>query len=114
MVEPRRLQELVRLNYAQFKSFRDLLGFVVSSQIPFIHHVTVGGREVYFIQLIGMAERVVYYVEMGEAIKERYVCFNRFKDQITFTNRIETDPQSITLPILEIERTNVFTEYPPK
>ncbi len=113
-MKPNRLLELIRLNYAEFKSFRDLLSFVVSSQIPFIHHISFDGREVYFIQLIGMVERVVYYVEMDEAIKERYVCFNRFKDQITFTNRIETDPQSITLPILEIERTNVFTKYPPE
>jgi len=102
------------LNFAQFKSFKDFIGFVVSSQIPFIHHATLNGREVYFVQLIGVAERVVYFVEMEQAVKERYVVFNRFKDQVTFANRVETDPQSITLPILEIERTNVFPEYPPK
>lgn len=102
------------MNFAQFKSFRDFICFIVSSQIPFIHHVTLNGKEVYFVQLIGVGERVVYFVEMQEAIKERYVVFNRFKDQISFANRVETEPQSITLPILEIARTNIFSEYPPK
>lgn len=102
------------LNYAQFKSFSDFVHFTVASQVPFIHHVTINGKEIYFVHQIGFGEIMVYYIELERSIKEKYVVFNRFRDQIAFTDRIETDPQSITFPIIELERTNIFSEYPPK
>jgi hypothetical protein len=104
---------LSQLKYAQFKSIQDFVRFVAASQIPFIHHANINGRNVYFIQLIGFGERMVYYIELEQPIKEKYIIFNRFRDQISFANRIEADPQSIAFPILELERTNIFTEYPP-
>jgi hypothetical protein len=49
---------------------------------------------------------------MEAPIKERYVVYNRFKDQISFSDKLEVDPQKATLPILTIESASVFSKFP--
>jgi hypothetical protein len=101
------------LNFAKFKTFEDLVRFVANSQIPFIYHTTVKGKTIYFVHVI-LLEGMVYYVEQEEPIKGKYVIYNRFRDQVSFTDKLEMDPQKATLPILEVEMTSVFSDYPPK
>jgi len=101
------------LNFTKFKTFDDFVKFLAVSQIPFIHHTTIKGKDVYFVH-IGLIEGIVYYVEQDEPIREKYVLYNRFRDQVSFSDKLDTDPQKATLPILEIETTSVFSEYPPK
>jgi len=101
------------LNFVKFKTFEDFVKFVAVSQIPFIHHTTIKDKAVYFVH-IGLIEGMVYYVEQEEPIKEKYVLYNRFRDQISFSDKLETDPQKATLPILEIESTSIFSEDPAK
>jgi hypothetical protein len=97
------------LNFVKFKTFDDLVRFVASSQIPFINHATVRGKAVYFVHVL-LIEGMVYYFEQEGPIKDRYVVYNRFRDQVSFTDRLEVDTQKVTLPILEIEATSVFSE----
>jgi len=65
----------------------------------------------YFVHLL-LIESLVYYVEKETPIKERYVVYNRFKDQISFSDKLEVDPQKATLPILTIESASVFSNIP--
>ena len=99
--------------YIQFKAFNDFVRFVTLSPTPFIQHLKVNSRDVYFVQ-IGFREPVLYYVERESEIAEKYVVYNRFRDIISFSNKFESDGQSIFVPILEVERTNIFPDYPPK
>jgi len=101
------------LNFIKFKTFDDFIKFVAVSQIPFIHHTSIKEKAVYFVQIV-LLEAIVYYVELDQAIKEKYVIYNRFKDQVNTSDKLEMDPQKATLPILEVEATNLFREYPPK
>jgi hypothetical protein len=99
------------VNLAKFKTFDDFVRFVANSQIPFIFHATVKGKAVYFVHVL-LVEGMVYYFEQEGPIKDRYVVYNRFRDQVSFTDKLELDPQKVTLAILEVEATSVFPEQP--
>ncbi|MFH0897403.1 MAG: hypothetical protein V1850_05075 [Candidatus Bathyarchaeota archaeon] len=102
------------LTYIQFKKLDDFIRFVTLSPSPFIQYVNLNGHNVYFIQLVGFGERVLYYVELDKEIEGKYIVYNRFRDIVSFSSKIESDGQSVSVPILEVVKTNVFTEYPPK
>ncbi len=99
------------MNFAKFKTIDDIVKFVANSQIPFIYSATVNGKYLYFVH-IALIESLLYYVELEKPIKERYVVYNRFKDQVTFTDKLEVDPQKMTLPILAVESASVFSKLP--
>lgn len=105
-----------QLNYAKLKSFDDLIRFVGMSPTPFVQHIAIEGKHVYFVQIMGFGGgRMIYYFERNEKIEEKYIVFNRFRDQVTsFSNTFGSDGQSTYIPILELEKTNIFPEYPPK
>ena len=82
--------------------------------MPFIHYIKLNSHNVYFVQIPGLRERMLYYIELDNQIEEKYIVYNRFRDTISFNNNFESDGQSVSIPILEVERTNTFQEYPPK
>lgn len=100
------------MNFTKFRTLDDFIKFVAISQIPYIHHTTIKGKAVYFVH-ISLFEGTVYYVEQEEPIREKYALYNRFRDQVSFTDKLEMDAQKATLPILEVETTSIFSEYPP-
>ncbi len=102
------------LTYLEFKSFEDLVRFVTFSQAPFLEYIELNGHHVYFFQIGMFGERILYYAELNKKADGRYVIYNRFKDAVSFSNKLETDGQSVSIPVLEIARTNAFGEYPPK
>ena len=61
------------------------------------------------IMAVGAAVRLL----AGE-IKDKYIVYNRFRDTISFSSKKESNGQNVSIPILEIERTNIFEKYPPK
>ena len=82
--------------------------------MPFIHYIKLNNHNVYFVSISGLGERMLYYVELDNQIEEKYIVYNRFRDTISFKNTFESDGQSVSIPILEVERTNAFQDYPPK
>lgn len=98
--------------YIQFKAFNDFIRFVTLSPTPFVQHIQLDGHDVYFVH-IGFREQMLYYVELDQPIAEKYVIYNRFRDVVSFSDKLESDGQSVIVPILKIERTNVFNDYPP-
>ena len=104
-----------QLNYAKMKTFDDFIRFVGISSTPFVQYVEMDGRHVYFVQFMGFGGgKMVYFYEREKKIVEKYIVFNRFRDQVTFSNNFGSDGQSTYIPILELEKTNIFSEYPPK
>ena len=102
------------LTYIQFKTFDDFIRFITVSSTPFVQYTNINGHSIYFIQLAAFGELMLYYIERDKKIEERYIVYNRFRDSISFSNKIESDGQSLSIPILEVARTNIFQEYPPK
>ena len=100
--------------YAKLKSFSDLVKLIATFPTQLLKHVMMNEKNVYFVHLMGFQGSMIYYVEMPAKIKEKYVVYNRFKDQVTFSETFRSDGQSAFIPILELETTNIFSEYPPK
>lgn len=104
-----------QINYFEFKSFDDLVRFISISSSPFLLHIVINGKNVYFVQGMSFGGgRMVYYMECDEAIKERYVILNRFKDEVYQSDKLISDGQSACIKILELKRTNIFLKYPPQ
>lgn len=103
------------LSYAKLKAFNDLVRFVGMSSSPFLFHVELEGKHVYFIQIMSFGGgRMIYYAELDERISEKYIVFNRFRDEISFSDQFSSSGQSAHIPIFELEKTNLFTGYPPE
>ena len=103
------------LYYAKLRVFDDLVKFVGMSPIPFLFHIEIKGKQVYFIQTAGLSgDTTIYYTEIDKKIKEKYVVFNRFRGEVSYSNRFSSDGQSTYIPVFELETTNIFKEYPPK
>jgi hypothetical protein len=104
-----------QINYFEFKSFDDLVRFISISSSPFLLHIVINGKNVYFVQGMSFGGgRMVYYMECDEAIKEQYVILNRFKDEVYQSDKLTSDGQSACIKILELKRTNIFLKYPPQ
>jgi hypothetical protein len=56
---------------------------------------------------------MVYFADLDDRIEEKYVVFNRYRGEITYSDQFSSDGQSTHIPIFELEGTNIFTEYPP-
>ena len=63
-----------RLSYAKLKAFNDLVRFVGMSPTPFLFHVQLEEKHLYFIQITSFGGgRMIYYTELEELIQEKYV-----------------------------------------
>ena len=101
------------LSYAKLKTFNDLVKFVGMSSSPFLFYVELAGKHVYFVQIMSFGGgRMIYYLELEERISEKYVVFNRFRGEISFSDQFSSSGQSAHIPIFELEKTNLFTDFP--
>ena len=100
------------IGYIQLKRFEDLIRLVSLFSTPFLQHIKLeNGKHVYFVQGSLMIGRpLIYFYEGNEEVKGKYVIYNRFKDEITFSDKASSDAQSVPILILEVEKTNVLTE----
>ena len=97
------------LFYVRFSSFEDLVRLVAFSATPFLQHAEVEGKHIYFYHVSLLAGRpIVYYAMRDEKLEKKYVVYNRFNDSLSFSDKLETDGQSIYIPILEVEGTNLL------
>lgn len=84
------------------------------SSNPFLQYLELNGKNIYFVQILGFGGKIVYYCEMKERLKNRYIVFNRFKDEVSYSDELLSGGQSVCIKILELEKTSAFSEYPPK
>jgi len=82
---------------------------VALSSTPFLQHAEVEGRHEYFFHTaLLLGKPVIYYTVLEERIGRRYIVYNKFNDTISFSDKLEADGQSIYIPILEVESTNLL------
>ncbi len=99
-----------QLSYAKLKAFNDLVQFVGMSPNPFLFHVELEGKHLYFIQITSFGGgRMIYYSELEDQIEDKYVVFNRFRGEISFSDQFTSSGQSAHIPIFDLEKTNLFT-----
>ncbi|RLI04553.1 hypothetical protein DRO26_04365 [Candidatus Bathyarchaeota archaeon] len=97
------------LIYIQLKKMEDLIRLVVLSPTPFIQHTIIEGKHVYFVQgTLSLGRPVIYFFQGAEEIQKKYVVYNRFKDEVGYSDQPSSDGQTVSIPIIEIEKTNLF------
>lgn len=102
-------------SFVKFMKFEDLIRFISIAPSPFLQYFELAKKHLYFIQTMTFTgQSLVYFVELPDKITKRYVVFNRFKDEISFSEQLGSDGQSVYVPILEVEKTNIFPEDFPK
>jgi hypothetical protein len=98
-------------NYARLEVFDDLVRFVGMSPTPFLFYIEREGKHVYFVQIMSLGGgKMVYFTELDQKIKEKYVVFNRFRGEVSFNDQFKSDGQSAHIPIFELAETNIFDE----
>ncbi|RLI24995.1 MAG: hypothetical protein DRO52_04720 [Candidatus Hecatellales archaeon] len=95
--------------HVRFSSLEDMVRLVALSPTPFLQHAEVGGKHVYFFHSTSLLGRpVIYYTVTSEKLEKKYVVYNKFRDTISFSEKLEANGQSIYIPILEVESTNLL------
>jgi hypothetical protein len=95
----------------KFKTLIDLVRFAALSEAHFLHHTLLGGKEVYFIHILSPVEGSVYFAEQEEPVKGRYAVYDPYKDEVSFTEKLEVNPPRLVVPFLEVESDTVFSQY---
>jgi len=94
----------------KLKSLEDLVLAAVSLQMPVINYVELDGFHVYFISPFPYCDTgVVYYCVSKDAVKARYVKYNKFTGSVSFSDGVQGDTRSTYIPILAIEEQNLFS-----
>jgi len=99
------------MKLVQLKSLRDLVMLVASSHsMNVIQHVEISGRPLYFIIGGTLSETFLYYVREEKAVQGKFVVYNTFTGEISFSEKMKTEPNLSSIPLVEIERQEIFTE----
>lgn len=94
----------------KFKRLDDLAKFVSMTPAPFLNHVQKGAKHFYFLLLPFSGGLLVYYYSADKKIEGEYVTLNRMSGAVTWTSKPSFDAQSLDLPILEVEATDLLDE----
>ena len=97
-----------RLTSIRYKRLDDLVKFVGMTPQPFLNHVERDGTHLYFFMLPFSGGLVVYYVEVDKRLEGEYITINRMSGKFSSSSRPTFDAQSIDLPILEVESTELI------
>lgn len=91
------------MRYIQLKGLRDLAMLVTSAApIGVVQHLSIKDGHLYFIIAGTLREIFLYFVKLKEEIDGRYIVYNTLSGEISFNQRVRTDPYMNSIPILEI------------
>jgi hypothetical protein len=97
------------MKYVQLQSLRDLVMFVASSStMNVIQHLPSDGTHLYFIIGGTLREIFLYFIKTEEALDGRFVVYNTYTGEIEFTERLRTDPNLTSIPIVEIKNQDLL------
>jgi hypothetical protein len=97
-----------RLTSVRYKRLDDLVKFVGMTPQPFLNHLERDGKHLYFFVLPFSGGLVVYYVEADKKLEGEYISINRMSGKFSSSSRPTFEAQSIDLPILEVEATDLL------
>ncbi|MEM1509011.1 MAG: hypothetical protein QXY49_06915 [Thermofilaceae archaeon] len=90
------------------KNLRDLVNVAVAVQIPIVHRVELGDKNIYYVPFPLYDSHTIYYYETDNAIKGKYIVMNRFSGDVYLYNEFTNDSKSIVVPIIEVTEQNVL------
>jgi hypothetical protein len=97
-----------RLSSIRYKRFDDLVKFVSMTPQPFLNHMERDGRHIYFFLLPFSGGLVVSYFAADKKVDGEFITINRMSGRFSASNKPTFDAQSLDLPILEVEATDIL------
>ena len=99
------------MRFVQFDSLRDLVMLVASSPTRnVIQHLPLGGDHLYFIIGGTLREIFLYFVKEDEAIDGSFVIYNTYTAEISFSERLMTEPNLTSIPVVEIRNQDLLPD----
>ncbi len=92
----------------RYRRLDDLVKFVSMTPQPFLSHVELKGKHVYFFVLPFSGSVVVAFFASEKRVEGEYVTINRMTGKFAPTNRPTFDAQSLDIPILEVDSTDLL------
>lgn len=99
------------MRFVQLDSLRDLVMLVASSPTRnAIQHLRSGVDHLYFIIGGTLTEIFLYFVKEDEAIDGSFVIYNTYSGEISFSERLRTEPNLTSIPIVEIKSQDLLPD----
>ncbi len=102
------MTDATRVTSIRYKRLDDLVKFVSMTPQPFLNHVERDGKHLYFFLLPFSGGLVVSYFAAEKKVEGEYVTLNRMSGRFSPSSKPTFDAQSIDLPILEVEATDLL------
>ena len=91
------------MKFIQLKNLRDLATLVSSTgPIGVVQHLSLREGHLYFVIGGTLREVFLYFVKRREEISGRYIIYNTLSGELEFSQRVRTDPNRSSIPIIEI------------
>ncbi len=99
------------MKFVQLDSLRDLVMLVASSPtMNVIQHLESGEKHLYFIIGGTLREIFLYFVSEDSAIEGSFVIYNTYSGEITFSDRLRTEPNLSPIPVVEIKNQDLLPD----
>ena len=82
--------------------------FVSMTPQPFLNHIERHGKHLYFFALPFSGGLLVTYLAADQKIDGEYITINRMSGRFSPSSKPTFDAQSLDLPILEVESTDLL------
>ena len=99
--------EAPRSTTIRYGKLDDLVKFVSMTPAPFLNHIERQGRHLYFFILPFSGGLIVPYYSAEKRIEGEYVTLNRMTGRSSPSTKPTFDAQSLDIPILEVESTDL-------
>lgn len=91
------------------RSIRDLVMLIASSpSMNVIQHLQSGEVHIYFIIGGTMSEVFLFFVREEKPLPGSFIIYNNFSGEISYSDRLRTDPNISSIPIVEVESQDII------
>ena len=106
-----RLYIVKAMKFVQLNSLRDLVMLVASSPtMNVIQHLQSGDMHLYFIIGGTLREIFLYFLKEEEAVDGSFIVYNTYTAEISFSEKLRTEPNLTSIPIVEIKNQDLLPE----
>lgn len=99
------------MKFVQLRSLRDLVMLIASSPTMNVaQHFQSGDMNLYFVIGGTLKETFLYFVKEPKSVQGSFIIYNTYSGEITFSDRLRTEPNVSSIPIVEIQNQNILPE----
>ena len=99
------------MKFVQLKTIRDLVMLVASSPATnVIQHLNNNGKHVYFVIGGTLSEVFTYLVSLDEPLEGNFITYNSYKGEIGSSEKISSEPNMNSFPVIEIENQSLIPD----